>query len=338
MEIWLNCIDETRIQINSGFDYVLTNKLNENEASDIFLDKDNIISRNKKIIGKMVEISDGNDQNEAVSLIGTVEWILIDCKNWKMIPCENLIAAAQNSGTKIAAIVDNEIDLTAIAFALEIGVDALVTKPELVELAIITKSQRLEPIEKNLTTTVSSNLMIKTGKISEISPQGIGDRVCIDTTSFLDEGEGILCGSFSKSLALIHAETINSKFVPTRPFRINAGSLHSYTILSDMNSKYLSELKSGDEIMIVNEKGSTRIVNIGRIKLERRPLIRIKWISEDGVEGEMILQQAETVRLIKFNHKPISVTELKVNDEILICNSSKTRHLGTPIQAFSQEY
>ena len=48
MEIWLNCIDETRIQINSGFDYVLTNKLNENEASDIFLDKDNIISRNKK--------------------------------------------------------------------------------------------------------------------------------------------------------------------------------------------------------------------------------------------------------------------------------------------------
>tara|TARA_B100000902_G_C27223073_1_gene870706 strand:+ start:252 stop:1268 length:1017 start_codon:yes stop_codon:yes gene_type:complete len=338
MEIWLNCINDTQIQINSEIDYVLQKKSTNKKYPSIFIDNNNILYKNENKIGKMIKISESNDQKEAISLIGLLEWILIECSDWKMIPCENLIAAAQNSGTKIAAIVEKEVDLQAIAFALEIGVDALVIKPDLVDLATITKIQKLELQDNIKIPSLSLSLNLNTAKINEISPQGIGDRVCIDTTSFLKEGEGLLCGSFAKSLSLIHAETINSEFVPTRPFRINAGSLHSYTIMGDQKTKYLSELKSGDEILIVDRNGASRIVNIGRIKLERRPLIRIKWITKENTEGEIILQQAETVRLIKSNLKPISITKIKINDEILIYNSSETRHIGIPIQAFSQEY
>jgi len=148
----------------------------------------------------------------------------------------------------------------------------------------------------------------------------------------------MLCGSFAKSLALIHAETLESEFVPTRPFRVNAGGIHSYIMMGDLSTCYISELKSGDEVLIINQKGDSRIATIGRVKLEKRPLIKIKWLTNEGFEGNIILQQAETVRLIKNNFEPISITEISENMEIIIHNSIQSRHIGTPISAFSQEY
>ena len=99
----------------------------------------------------------------------------------------------------------------------------------------------------------SGSISLNFGTIKEISTIGIGERVCIDTTSLLQSGEGMLCGSFSNTFTLIHAETIDSEFVPTRPFRVNAGSIHSYILMKDNTTKYISELKSGDEILIVNK-------------------------------------------------------------------------------------
>lgn len=34
----------------------------------------------------------------------------------------------------------------------------------------------------------------------------------------------------------------------TRPFRINAGPVHSYTLLADGSTKYLAELEAGDQV------------------------------------------------------------------------------------------
>ena len=102
-----------------------------------------------------------------------------------------------------------------------------------------------------------------------------GDRVCIDLLSMLEEGEGMLVGSTARSYVLIHGETIQSKYVPTRPFRINAGSVEAYTILADGSTKYLCELKSGDEILIVGSDGATRAATVGRMKIEYLSLIHI---------------------------------------------------------------
>jgi len=339
MEIWLNCIDIVPEKISKNIDKILSKKIIDYPIENIILTDDLKLEQNGKSIGKIVNISNEKEQEYALSLIGSVNWILIKCDNWKMIPCENLIAAAESSGTKLAAIVENKLEVPAIAFALEIGVDALVVTQELLDIAIITKLQRLE--EKGFKVPINddfSSINLEFGKITGIESQGIGDRVCIDTTSFLEKGEGMLCGSFAKSLALVHAETLESEFVPTRPFRVNAGGIHSYIMMGDLSTCYLSELKSGDEVLIVNEKGDSRIATIGRIKLEKRPLIKIKWITEKGIKGDLILQQAETVRLIKKDLTPISITEIINNMEIIIHNSIRSRHIGTPIRAFSQEY
>jgi len=339
MEIWLNCTDIIPEHISKDVDKILTKKSNNLEIPNIIINDDLKLEQNGKSIGVMVNISNDIEQKEALSLIGSVNWILIKCENWKMIPCENLIAAAESSGTKLAAIVEKELEVSAIAFALEVGVDALVVNEDLLNAAKIAKSQRLEHKEDYRVKEADvSSINLQFGRIKEIESQGIGDRICIDTTSFLENGEGMLCGSFAKSLALIHAETLESEFVPTRPFRVNAGSIHSYILMGNLSTCYMSELKSGDEVLIVNQKGDSRIATIGRIKLEKRPLIKIKWVTNEDFEGDLILQQAETVRLINNNFESVSITEIKENMEILIHNSIQSRHIGAPISAFSQEY
>ena len=85
----------------------------------------------------VVQLDDFRGQEEAKSLIGMVEWILVRCSDWTMIPLENIIAAASGSGTKIAASISKEIELNGVAFALQHGVDAMVVpfEPRIISAA-----------------------------------------------------------------------------------------------------------------------------------------------------------------------------------------------------------
>jgi len=58
-----------------------------------------------------IDLSNYKSQEEAISMIGIVPWILIKCKNWKMIPLENLISKSLGSGTKIVVSITDEIDV-----------------------------------------------------------------------------------------------------------------------------------------------------------------------------------------------------------------------------------
>ena len=100
MELWLNCIDSLPENIPEDIDFVLTTELRNSECPNITLNKEQKLEKNGKEIGLMINISSENEQNHALSLIGSVNWLLLKCDNWKMIPCENLIAAAESSGTK----------------------------------------------------------------------------------------------------------------------------------------------------------------------------------------------------------------------------------------------
>ena len=76
----------------------------------------------------------------------------------------------------------------------------------------------------------------------------------------------MLIGSVSEILCLVHGETIPSEYVPSRPFRVNAGPVHSYILMADGKTKYLNELEAGNQVAIINSKGDERSASIGRIK------------------------------------------------------------------------
>jgi len=276
-----------------------------------------------------VTIDDYRGQNEARSLIGMVPWVLVRGSDWTMIPLENLVAAASGSGTKLAAAISREIDLNGAAFALQHGVDAVLLPPE-------RGSESLWAAARDLATLTSSgdtdppSIELSTATIASVEPGGVGERVCVDLIERLSPGEGMAIGSSSGSLCLVHGETLPSEYVPSRPFRVNAGAVHAYALMANGSTKYLSELQSGDEVAIVSRDGSQRMAVIGRLKIERRPFLVVRF-QNGSTEGQIMAQQAETVRLVSPRGDPVSVTELGAGDEILVRLDSSMRHIGQAV-------
>ncbi len=101
------------------------------------------------------------------------------------------------------------------------------------------------------------------------------------------------------------------------------------------HTKYLSELQGGDKILIVNSKGFTRIVSVGRVKIEIRPMLRFELEVSKGaitIPIYCICQNAETIRLIDINGNAKSVVDIKVGDEVLVHIGPGATHFGTAIK------
>ena len=79
----------------------------------------------------------------------------------------------------------------------------------------------------------------------------------------------------------------------------------------------------------MNLEGRLRPATIGRLKIERRPFLLINFSSGHD-HGQVLVQQAETVRLIKPQGH-VSATSLNVGDKILIRDDSGMRHLGREV-------
>jgi 3-dehydroquinate synthase II len=164
-----------------------------------------------------------------------------------------------------------------------------------------------------------------------IETLGMGDRVCVDTCTNMKLGQGMLVGNSSNSLFLVHAENVENPYVEQRPFRVNAGPVHAYTRVGGGKTKYLSELKSGDEVILVDFQGKTENAIVGRAKVEKRPLLLVEaeW---EGKKISTILQNAETIRLTTPKGEPISVIELKPGVEVLATVEDAGRHFGIKIE------
>ena len=275
-----------------------------------------------------VFIENSFDQEDAISLIGLVPWILVRFSDWTMVPLENLIASSRGSGTRIAVAIEDKIELNGAVYSLGGGVDAVLVSSDLVDEAAIMVGERLEfeEGEKEI------ELSILHAEVTSVESAGIGERVCIDLTRRIQIGEGIPVGSLSSSLCLVHGETLSSDYVPTRPFRVNAGAIHSYVLLSNGKTKYLSELISGDEVAVASESGLRGSATIGRLKIETRPLILIRFRANEK-KGQIVVQQAETVRLVSPSKEPISVTALSEGDSISIISDSRMRHVGIAVRS-----
>ena len=319
MQVWLESGGPTE-----GVDLVLGDNLQ--------IDGDALYIEGKQV-GRRVDVSNSEGQSKARAMAGSVEWILLDLGEWKMIPIENIIAACDGSPTKVAARISSPEQVLGDAFALQIGVDALLVDEKTLQTALIAKSQRGEVTIDADDETDNEELELSLLEVIEVSEGGVGDRVCVDLTSLLEPGEGMIVGSSSKSMVLVHGETVESEFVPTRPFRVNAGASHSYIMMADGSTSYLSELKMGDEVLVVNSKGESRTCVTGRVKIEKRPFILFRWKNENDNEAGVLLQQAETVRLISESRGLVSVTELVPGMKLLGWNGGAGRHVGQTISA-----
>ena len=319
MQVWLESGEPTK-----GVDLVLGHNLQ--------IDGDALYIEGKQV-GRRVDVSNSEGQSKARAMAGSVEWILLDLGEWKMIPIENIIAACDGGPTKVAARISSPEQVLGAAFALQIGVDALLVDEKTLQTALIAKSQRGEVTIDAIDETDNEELELSLLEVIEVSEGGVGDRVCVDLTSLLEPGEGMIVGSSSKSMILVHGETVESEFVPTRPFRVNAGASHSYIMMADGSTSYLSELKMGDEVLVVNSKGETRNCVVGRVKIEKRPFILFRWKNENDNEAGVLLQQAETVRLISGSRGLVSVTELVPGMKLLGWSGGAGRHVGRTISA-----
>ena len=227
--------------------------------------------------------------------------IVLDCiaETWKIIPAENAIAAFQenmrlpvkdgkegidrcNEHDEIPKLslfaTAGSCEEAQILFeALEVGVHGVVLRTDIAEevqnllewLSLKKSGNSAQNVNSLSTTERKGSIQISKGKVINIVPVGMGDRVCIDCISLIEPGFGMLIGSFAQGLMLVHSECLESSYIASRPFRVNAGAVHSYVQVDNTRTKYLSELKSGDEVLLLNNRGETKTAIIGYVNFVR---------------------------------------------------------------------
>ena len=294
-------------------------------ANYVILDKAKTKKSKGKKIGRRFEVLSNKDiENILDSAKKGLDFVVIEVKDWKIIPLENIIAKLHKIHTKIFTIARNPKEARKMFSILDIGVDG-----------VIFNTGSINEVREALVYLGSKSFELKSAKIIDIQEVGDGERVCIDTASMLNRGEGMLIGNRANFLFLVHNESVGSSFTSPRPFRVNAGAVHCYTLSPDGTTKYLSELETGVEVLVFDSKGKARRVTIGRCKIEKRPMLMIKAKVGEEVGG-IIAQDAETIRFVKSNGRLVSVTHLKKGDSILVHSKAATgRHFGMEV---SDEY
>ena len=296
-----------------------------NNANHIVLEKEIKTKPKGKKIGKKFQVLSNSDIEDILSVAKKgLDFVIVEVKDWKIIPLENIIAKLHKINTKIFAMAKTPEEVRKMFSILEVGVDG-----------VIFSTSSINEVREAMVYLGTRSFEMKPAKIIEIKEVGDGERVCVDTASMLHKGEGMLIGSRSNFLFLVHNESVGSSFTSPRPFRVNAGAVHCYTLSPDGTTNYLSEVETGSEVLILNSKGTARRATVGRSKIERRPMLMIK-ASANGEIGGIIAQDAETIRFVKPNGSLVSVTHLKKGDTVMVHAKPATgRHFGMEV---SDEY
>ncbi|MFC7074115.1 3-dehydroquinate synthase II [Halovenus rubra] len=272
--------------------------------------------------GGYVRIFDEEYEAFAEEVARDGEYTLVVGEDWQIIPLENLIARIGEETTLIAGVTTAQEAQTAFE-TLENGADAVLLDTD-------------DPSEIRQTVEIADKvdreqLSLQWAEVTAIEETGSADRVCIDTGSLMDDDEGMLVGSMSRGLFFVHAETADSPYVDSRPFRVNAGAVHAYIRGPDGGTNYLSELSSGDSVLITDTGGNTREAIIGRAKIEKRPMFRIQAETADGDRVETLLQNAETIKVNTPDGRT-AITEIEEGDEVGLYYEETARHFGEAVE------
>lgn len=265
----------------------------------------------------VMEINSGEDEDKIVEA-SLNRKVIVRTRDWKIIPLENLVARARNIFVEVK---DLEEAKTAFGI-LERGVDGIVIVED--------DPSKVKEIIQGIRDEKKTIPLVEF-EVESVIPLGMGDRVCVDTCTNMGPGEGMLVGNSSQALFLVHSESIENPYVAPRPFRVNAGPVHAYIMVPGEKTKYLSELRSGDSVVCVNWKGDAIPVIVGRTKVEKRPLLLIEAKGPYGPVS-VILQNAETIRLVGKEGKAMSVVKLGKGDKVMGYVEEIGRHFGHKVR------
>lgn len=312
--------------LEAGFDHVVLMKPDKSlgmigRIAPILLRGDTFLFEDVEI-GRLAPIRSAKDEAAVRALRGATKHVVLRTEDWHIIPIENLIAHFQGSPTRLLVEVHDAADAKLVLEAMEVGADGIFLIP-----SAVSEIRAVRDVVESLRRTVP----LVRATVTAVRNLGLGDRVCVDTCSLLRRGEGMLVGNGSSGLFLIHAETGESEHAASRPFRVNAGAVHAYVLLPNGDTRYLSELGAGDEVLAVDSTGRARAVIVGRVKIERRPLLLVE-AETGGRRVTTIVQNAETIRFVTPEGGARSVSEMHEGDEVLLRIEEGGRHFGTRIR------
>jgi 3-dehydroquinate synthase II len=266
---------------------------------------------------EFVEIATKADEDRAAG-VAQPKVVVLRMRDWTIIPIENLLA---RRGANLIVEVGSAEQARLMVEILEKGVDG-----------VLLSTSDVNEIKKTgeILAGLSERIALVEATITAVKQLGMGDRACLDTCTQMTLGQGMLVGNTASGFFLVHSESIENPYVAPRPFRVNAGAVHAYALTPGGKTKYLADLRSGDEVLLVDVGGHSRTAYLGRNKIERRPLLLVEAQAQ-GQALSLVLQNAETICLVGPGGEPLSVTRLKPGDKVVSHVEKAGRHFGMQV-------
>jgi 3-amino-4-hydroxybenzoic acid synthase len=271
-------------------------------------------------------VTDGDTLHRAIALGIEYNFLMVSFQDPTNIPLELVIASLQATDTILIKEISQPTDVDDAVVTLgvmEVGADGVMFSPVSLE-ALDGFTQRLRQSE-------SSGVAIEPGTVIQSTPVGMGYRSCIDLATLFSPTEGMLVGSTSQGGIFCCPEVFYLPYMELRPFRVNAGAIHSYVYNFGNRTDYMSELRAGSSVMIVDSQGTPRKAVVGRMKTEIRPLRLIEVEFSERRRVNILMQDDWHVRIFSDEAKPLNITELKPGHKVLGHVATPGRHVGIKV-------
>jgi len=274
----------------------------------------------------IVRIADPASLDRALAATPAGGLLIVEWTADRVIPLESAVAG-RGRRFELWTFARRPSEVPAALGALEHGADLVIVP--------VRSPGEVDELERAVEAPLPSGLAWTAVPVLEVRPAGVGDRVIVDTTSLLSPEEGLAVGSAAAFLFHVASEAVGSAFSRPRPFRVNAGAAHSYVLMADGTTRYLSELEGNDRVLAVAPRGSARAVRVGRVKVERRPMMLVR-ADDAGTSRTVFVQEAETVRLSADSGR-VPATELTGGTRVLGVRLPPARHLGAAVEETIEE-
>jgi 3-amino-4-hydroxybenzoic acid synthase len=263
------------------------------------------------------------------------DFVVIDMHHATYIPFELLLAEAEALPTRILRCVPiqglqgtvDEVHQALNAFGtLESGIDVLFRS---------SSPKEIKTLDSEIQDVLRGSMKLVDAEVVSVTHTGLGHRVCVDTTTLMTAEEGMIIGSTGWGGIFVCSETHYLPHMNLREFRCNAGAVHSYVWGPNNVAVYLSELRAGSRVLAVDTQGRTRVVTVGRVKIERRPLLLIEARLETNDPPEhyikTFLQNDWHVRIMGSDQKVRNSTLVRPGDRLLAFADQPGRHTGLKV-------